>query len=259
MVRPRLIFVLLYADGKFVVSRNFRLQKVGDINWLNTHYNFPRIAHSLDELIILNVKQNSCSIEEFCQVVRRITEKVYLPVTAGGGISSVADARRLLRNGADKVSLNSALYADKRLVPDLVGEFGKQCIVGSIDFRCENGGRRVYIENGQRPLGKDLRETVKYVQELGVGEILIRSMDQDGTGMGLALDCSDDWAGASVPIVLGGGAGRPEHFLEGFGARKVEGVACANLFYFIGEALPRIRMYLIENGVSLPLFAVAQL
>ena len=139
MIKKRIIFTLLFYEGFYVLSRNFRLQKVGNIEWLKKNYNFKKTALSLDELIILNVRPLESNFELFCNNVKEISKDCFIPISAGGGINNIEKASNLLKSGADKIVINSIINDDKKLVDVLSKNYGNQCIVGSVDFK--------YVEN----------------------------------------------------------------------------------------------------------------
>jgi len=252
MVRKRLIFVLLYQDGNFYLSRNYRLQKVGDINWLNKHYNFRKIAFSIDELIILNVSRVKKDIIGFCGQVKMLAEGCFIPIAAGGGVHNIDDARSILKSGADKIVINTLLYTDPTMVKELVSVFGSQCIIASIDIKKNKDGVEVWIENGSQKIPKLFQEWIRAVISLGVGEIYLNSIDKDGTGQGYfwevikMLDFNIE-----IPLIISGGAGNQHHLLEGLKTLIVDAVATANLLNFVGNGLPLARDFLIEQGATL--------
>ena len=150
MHKKRIIFTLLYDDGNFMLSRNFRLQKVGNLDWLKKNYNFSHISSYIDELIIFDVSRNERNIDKFCKALTVLTDGCFVPITAGGGIRKLDDAKYLLRSGADKVSINTLLFSDLSLVKDLVANFGKQCVVGSIDVKkTDHGKYEILTESGK--------------------------------------------------------------------------------------------------------------
>lgn len=248
-VRKRLIFSLLYDSGKFMLSRNFRLQQVGDITWLERNYNFRETALSIDELIVLNVERTRDSLDQFFEHVKKLNDDCFVPIAAGGGIRSVEDARNLLRSGADKVVINSVLHEDLGVVADLAAEFGKQCLVASIDAKRVDGIFRVFASNGSKMMKSDLATTLQEVSSMPIGEIYLNSMDRDGTGQGF----DEDMLGVvpsniSVPLILAGGAGKPEHFATGLNDSRVDAVSTAHLFNFVGNGLQLSRDHLLSNG-----------
>ena len=187
MLRNRLIFSLIYSDGAFMQSRNFRLQRVGDINWLEKNYNFQDISFSLDELVVLNASRVNKDIGEFAKVVNRLVDDVFIPVSAGGGIRSLNDADILFQSGADKVVLNTSLVDDTELVRSIIEKYGAQAVIASVDYKVVDGSCLVFIENASKCLEMALDEYLIYVQNLGVGEVILNSIDKDGTGFGYDL------------------------------------------------------------------------
>lgn len=251
-VRKRLIFALLYDSGKFMLSRNFRLQQVGDLNWLEKNYNFRETALAIDELIVLNVERSRESLEPFFEHVKKLNDDCFVPIAAGGGIRSVEDARQLLRSGADKVVINSILHDDRALVAELAAEFGKQCLVASIDTKRVDGTFRVFIDNGTRIVDGDLSSYLSDLATLPIGEIFLNSMDRDGTGQGY----DEEMLGhvprdIAIPLILFGGAGKPEHFTFGLTDDRVDAVCTAHLFNFVGNSLQLSRDHLLSEGMNL--------
>lgn len=252
LVRKRLIFALLYDQEKFMLSRNFRLQQVGDIKWLEKNYNFRETALAIDELIVLNVERERNSLEAFCNHVKLLNDDCFVPIAAGGGIRSISDARTLLRSGADKVIINSVIHDDPRLVEDLAAEFGKQCLVASIDTKRVGERFRVFIDNGNRQIEDDLSTVIEKVVSMPVGEIFLNSMDRDGTGQGFdehMLELIPN--GIGIPLILMGGAGKPEHFERGLADRRIDAVCTAHLFNFVGNSLQLSRDHLLDMGMPL--------
>lgn len=260
MKKKRLIFTLLYDSGNFMLSRNFRLQKVGDFQWINTYYNFKKLSFSIDELIILNVTRGKKRQEEFLETIRKIINCVFVPVSIGGGIESMEAAKQLFMWGADKIVLNTCLSENPSLVVSLVKQFGSQSIIGSVDYKNENGVVRIYTHNGTVALDVDFKTYIAYLQESGVGELYLNSIDKDGTGQGYALDTLFPYLNhVNIPVILAGGAGNVVHLSESIVHEKIDAVATANLFNFIGDALPNARAMMIEKGIALANFSPASL
>ncbi len=252
MLEKRLIFTLLFQNGSFMLSRNFSLQKVGDLNWVRENYDFDAIAYSIDELIILNVERDKKDLQKFSKVIEDIGKKYFMPIATGGGIRCIKDSNLLLRAGADKVVINTPIFTEPELVKELVKQFGSQCVVASIDYKNENGVRTVFIENGVRPIGMVAEKAAFLAQSLGVGEIYLTSMSNDGTGQGLDLDyVSKLGAMLSVPLIISGGAGNFEHLSAALKSRDISAVSTANLFNFMSDNLTEARHYIIEAGTSL--------
>lgn len=249
----RLIFTLLYDAGRFMLSRNFRLQAVGDLAWLERNYDFRTTATSIDELIVLDVSREPHDRAAFLDHVARLNDDCFVPIASGGGIRTIAAAHALLRSGADKVVVNTALHRDPELVRRLAVEYGQQCIVASVDARRSGDDVVAMVDNGSERVPGSLSEHLSRVADLPVGEIYLNSIDRDGTGQGFDLDLLAHVPhGIPVPLILAGGASKPQHFAEGLRVPTVDAVATAHLFNFIGDALERSREHVIESGHRLP-------
>lgn len=254
MLKKRLIFTLLYGDGQFMLSRNFRLQKVGDFSWLQLNYNFSKISYSIDELIVLDVNRKQRNIDEFCDVLKKVARGCFVPIAAGGGVRSVADARKLLRAGADKVVVNSALYQSPNLISNLANEFGEQCIVAAMDIKTGvNGLQEVWSENGSHHVEGGASNWIKRVMASKVGELYLNSIDRDGTGQGFDFTLLDLLqTNCSKGVILAGGVGNWTHLAQGLADLRVDAVATAHLFNFVGDGLKKARNSLILNEFDLP-------
>lgn len=253
MLKKRVIFTLLYDNGSFMLSRNFRLQKVGDLRWLQKNYNFSRVAFSIDELIVLDVSRGERDISRFCDHLKSLTEGCFVPIAAGGGVRTVEHARTLLRSGADKVVINTPLFDNQALIGELAAEFGQQCVVASIDAKLAIGvGYEVLVENGNRRVEGLLDVWLNKISELIVGELYLNSIDRDGTGQGYDLGMLNQLPGAlAMPVILAGGAGNYQHLAEGLSDKRVDAVATAHLFNFLGDGLESARNNLYEQQFDL--------
>jgi cyclase len=252
MLRKRIIFSLIYADGFFNQSRNFRLQKVGNEKWLEHNYHFSKIAHSLDELILIDATKSNKNIYKFSETISKIVENVFIPICAGGGIRNISDAELLFNSGADKILLNSSLFENPNLVFELVKIYGSQSIVASIDYKIKDKTISVFINDGSTEINMDLKSYIKYVQSLGVGEIYLNSIDKDGTGFGYDFDTINNIVDCiNLPLIIAGGAGNESHLLEGLKVEKINAVATANLFNFIGDGLINARDIILKKGENL--------
>ena len=165
MLKKRLIFTLLYDSGYFSLSRNFRLQRVGDLKWLKENYNFEYISRYIDELIVLDVSKEKREIKKFCNILKELTEKIFVPISSGGGIRKFEHAKFLLDSGADKVIINTSIFKDIDLIKNLASEFGRQCIVGSLDIKKEKDGYNFYISNGRECVKKSIYEIDNILKE----------------------------------------------------------------------------------------------
>lgn len=253
MLKKRIIFTLLYDSGSFMLSRNFRLQRVGDLEWLQRNYNFDHIAFFIDELIVLNVTRNKHDQDAFCEVLKELAAGCFVPIAVGGGVRSVDYARKLLHSGADKVVVNTPLFEQTGLVRELAKEFGQQCIVGSVDMKRDgNGGYHIVTESGTKLLPQQPSMALHWLERELVGELYLNSIDQDGTGQGYDLSLLDQLpAGCSVPVILAGGVGNGTHLSVGFADSRVDAVATAHLFNFVGNGLQIARESMLQQGAQL--------
>ena len=252
MLRKRIIFSLIYESGFFNQSRNFRLQKAGNLNWLKRNYNFKEIAFSLDELIVLNASKDGKKIEEFAKILEGIVEDVFIPIAAGGGIRNIDDAKLLFNSGADKLVLNSLLHKNPDIVREIVKQYGSQSVIASIDYKTIDGNNLVFINDGMQKIDMTLNQYIDYTQNLGVGELYLNSIDNDGTGFGYDFVTIDKVANTiKVPLIIAGGAGNESHLIQGLKREKVDAVATANLFNFLGNGLPNARKKIIEENLNI--------
>jgi imidazole glycerol-phosphate synthase subunit HisF len=244
MLRKRLIFTLIYSDGFFNQSRNFRLQKVGDINWLEENYGFKDLAFSLDELIVLDASRGKRDVAKFVKNLSKLAEDVFIPICAGGGIECLDDAKILFDNGADKIILNTAVYDNIGLVTDLVEKYGSQSIVASVDYKKDD----VFIKNGTQKVDIELFEYMRRIDSLNFGEVYFNSIDKDGTGFGYDIKAVNKIANRiSIPLIISGGAGNAKHLIDGLMDSNIDAIATANLFNFMGDGLPKARKEVILN------------
>lgn len=236
-----------------MLSRNFRLQKVGDLNWLQRNYNFAHIAFYIDELIVLDVTRGQRNHAAFCSTLKQLAAGCFVPIAAGGGVRSIEHARDLLRSGADKVVINSPLFEEPELVRELVREFGQQCIVGSLDCRRQpSGDYRIFTRQGESMVAIAPQLAFEQLSDEMVGEFYLNSIDRDGTGQGYDFGLLELLPeNCSLPVILAGGVGNGTHLIAGFQQPRVDAVATAHLFNFIGDGLQRAREALIDQGGAL--------
>jgi len=253
MLKNRIIFTLLFGDGIYNLSRNFSLQRVGDLEWVRANYEFDSIARAIDELVILDVSRENRDFDELVSQVEQLGRNCFMPIAVGGGIREIDQAFRLFDAGCDKLVLNTPFHVQPELIRELVQVFGSQSIVASVDFKVlENGTRKVFIANGQTDTGMDLVDVVNHVQALGAGEIYLTSINNDGNGNGFDLEalriCSDM---SQVPIIASGGADNHIHLTDGIRIGAVSAVSTAHLFNFMFDGLREARQQMIEDGVQL--------
>jgi imidazole glycerol-phosphate synthase subunit HisF len=252
MLCKRLIPCLDVKDGRVVKGVRFvELRDAGDPVAAALAYD----AQGADELVFLDITASHEGRATMLDVVRRTAEGIYMPLTVGGGIRSLGDIRTLLRAGADKVSLNTAALERPTLIEEAAHAFGSQCIVVAIDAKAADGGSwQVYTHGGRRPGGRDAVEWARAVERLGAGEILLTSMDRDGTGAGYDLALTRAVSEAvSVPVIASGGVGTLDHLREGVVEGRADAVLVASLFHFGQHTVPEAKRYLHEHGVPVRL------
>lgn len=253
MLKKRVIFVLLFDHGHFMLSRNFRLQRVGTIEWLVNNYDFASTASYVDELILLNVQRDSLISADFLAHLRKLSDVCFVPIAAGGGVRDLDSATSLLENGADKVVINSSAVEQPGLVNQLAEIYGQQCVVLGVDLKRVDGVLCAHTNNGSSLVDLPLNDHFSNLRNLPAGEWFLTSIDRDGTGQGFDLDILEVLPqGLTNPVILSGGAGKPSHFLSVLGDRRVNALATAHLFNFVGDGLYLIRKELLEAGFSLP-------
>lgn len=205
-------------------------------------------AEGADELVFLDISASHEARRTTLEMVGRVAEAIFIPFTVGGGVRAVADAGAALRAGADKVSVNTAAVRDPALVSRLAESFGTQCIVAAVDVKRIGGRLAVMVNGGREETPLEAIDWVARLEGLGAGEILLTSMDRDGTGAGYDLPLlAAASSAASIPVIASGGAGRLEHLAEAFEA-GAHGVLAATIFHFQGSSLPEARAYLRERG-----------
>jgi cyclase len=249
MLTKRIIPCLDVTAGRVVKGVSFvNLRDAGDPVEMAALYN----AEGADELVFLDITASSDQRETMVDVVERTADRVFIPLTVGGGIRSVEDMRRMLRAGADKTGVNSAAVADPTLVARGADAFGSQCIVVAIDAKrgAAGDGWEVYTHGGRRPTGIDAVEWAARVTELGAGEILLTSMDADGTqdGYDLALTAAIS-AAVPIPVIASGGAGKPEHLLAAVTDGRADAVLAASIFHYGTFRIADVKGYLASQGV----------
>ncbi len=243
----RIIPCLDIDAGRVVKGTNFvDLTDAGDPVELAALYD----AAGADEIVFLDITASSSSRPITLDLLSRAANEVFIPLTIGGGVRSIDDARQLLRAGADKVSRNSSAIARPALVSEIANEFGSQCAVVAIDAKFNGSFYEVYTHGGRNATGLELGTWAKVAETLGAGELLVTSMDRDGTKEGFDIGALRRVAElTSIPIVASGGVGKVEHFLEGAHVDGVTGLLAASVFHFGQLSISQVKRYLSSNSV----------
>ncbi|HIP62997.1 MAG TPA: imidazole glycerol phosphate synthase subunit HisF [Archaeoglobus profundus] len=260
--------VTLDERGAIVVKgvQFVNLRKAGDPVELAKRYD----EEGADELVFLDITASPHGRDLMIDVIKRTAEQVFIPFTVGGGIKSIDDIHRILSAGADKVSINTAAVKNPEFITEASDIFGRQCIVVAIDCRrnfdlskgehiitLEDGRKAWYevvIYGGRKPTGIDAVSWAKKVEELGAGEILLTSMNRDGTKLGYDIPITRAISEAvSIPVIASGGAGKPEHFYEGFVEGKADACLAASIFHYGEISIREVKMYLKQRGIPVRL------
>lgn len=254
MLAKRIIPCLDIKDGRTVKGINFlSLRDAGDAVENAARY----CEAGADELVFLDITATVENRDTLSSLVRRIADRINIPFTVGGGIKSVEDAYRILDAGADKISINSRAVREPELIKSLSYHFGSQCVVCAIDVRKnpafdseEGEGWEVYLDGGRTPTGIDGIKWAKRVEELGAGEILLTSMNHDGTKSGFALDLTKRVSTSlSIPVIASGGAGKIEHFEEVFTSGYADAGLAASIFHYHEVDIMELKRYLASKGI----------
>ncbi len=253
MFTKRIIPCLDVKNGRVVKGVNFvDLKDAGDPVEIGAAYG----KAGADELVFLDITASSDNRGTVVEMVRRVAETVFIPFTVGGGIRTVEDFRMLLREGADKISVNSAAIMDPELISRAADKFGSQCVVVAVDAkrRPDGSGWNIYKNGGRVDMGIDALEWAGKAEKLGAGEILLTSMDCDGTKNGYDIALTSAVAQAvSIPVIASGGAGTKEHFYEALTTGKADAVLAASLFHYKELEIRKLKEYLAGRGVSVRL------
>jgi cyclase len=248
----RIIPCLDVTAGRVVKGVNFvELRDAGDPVEIARRYD----EQGADELCFLDITASSDARDIILHVIEAVAAQVFIPLTVGGGIRQVADVRRLLNAGADKVSINTAAVQNPELVAQCTGRFGSQCIVIAIDAKRSGPGRwEVYTHGGRRPTGRDAIEWAREAQALGAGEILLTSMDRDGTREGFDIPLTRAVAEAvDVPVIASGGVGSLDHLAQGVAEGKADAVLAASIFHFGEFTVRQAKEFMAGRGIEVRL------
>ena len=249
MLKKRIIPCLDIKDGRTVKGINFvGIRDAGDPIELAKNY----VKQGADELVFLDITATIENRSTLIDLVKRIAKEINIPFTVGGGISSVGDVSKLIEAGADKVSINSSAVKRPELITEIAEKFGSQCVVVAIDTKCEDSEWKVFVNGGRKATGLNTVEWAQQVEQKGAGEILLTSMNNDGTKAGFAIDITNEVSSAvNLPVIASGGAGRKEHFKNVFEKTKATGGLAASIFHYGTIPIPDLKKYLIEQKIAI--------
>lgn len=252
MLAKRIIPCLDVTAGRVVKGINFvELRDAGDPVEIARRYD----DQGADELTFLDITATSDGRDVILHVIEAVASQVFIPLTVGGGVREVADVRRLLNAGADKISMNSSAVQNPQLVADASGKYGSQCIVVAIDAKGnDRGGWDVYTHGGRKNTGLDAVEWAKKVAELGAGEILLTSMNRDGTKQGFDLPLTRAIADAvPIPVIASGGVGNLQHLADGVLEGRADAVLAASIFHYGEYTVGQAKQYMADRGIAMRL------
>ncbi len=251
MLTKRIIPCLDIKDGRTVKGVNFEnIRDAGDPVELAIEY----AKMGADEIVFLDITATNEKRKTLSELVSKIAKHINIPFTVGGGISSIEDVSTLLQAGADKISINTSAYKNPSLIKELSSQFGSQCIVLAIDTKYENGDWYVYLNGGKVKTESKTIDWAMQAQELGAGEILLTSMNNDGTKNGFALDITKELSTKlNIPVIASGGAGNIQHFIDAFKIGHADAALAASVFHFNEIKIPELKQQLKQQNISIRL------
>jgi imidazole glycerol-phosphate synthase subunit HisF len=251
MLAKRIIPCLDVTAGRVVKGVNFvELKDAGDPVEIAKRYNDA----GADELTFLDITASSDDRDLILHIIESVAEQVFIPLTVGGGVRKVEDVRRLLNAGADKVGINTAAVTNPQLVADATSYFGSQCIVVAIDAKRVGDHWEIFTHGGRKPTGLDAIEWAKKMEEMGAGELLLTSMDRDGTKSGFDLELTRSISDAvDIPIIASGGVGNLQHLVDGVKQGHADAVLAASIFHFGEFTVDEAKRYMQQHGVEVRL------
>ncbi len=257
LIFKRIIFCLYYQDGYFYLSRNFRLQKVGDLNWLIKNFGFGYTANYIDELVILLVKKNPSEqdFNDFLITLENLRKRIFIPIVLGGNIRNIKTVNRYFKFGADKILVNSSAYNNKELIQEISNSYGSQSVSVMIDYKKFENNIQLYSNYGTLLEDISFEDHLLNLNNLNCGEVILNSIDNDGNGAGLDDEIINKIPkNVNKPILLMGGAGKPEHIYFILKNKKIHGIITANLFNFLGTGLKESRNLCVTKKIKLAYF-----
>jgi cyclase len=248
-LKKRIIPCLDIRDGRTVKGVNFiDIRDAGDPVELAKKY----VLEGADELVFLDITATHEKRKTLVQLVEKIALEINIPFTVGGGINSLEDAQAVIKAGADKVSINTSAVKNPTLISEIANQFGNQCVVVAIDTKFENNDWFVYLNGGRIQTEHKTTDWAKQAEKLGAGEILLTSMNNDGTKNGFAIDITKKISElVNIPIIASGGAGTMEHFVDVFSKTKASGALAASIFHFGEIPIPQLKNYLKTKNIPI--------
>ena len=254
MINKRIIFSLLYSNGYFFLSRNFRLQKIGDLNWLIKNYNFNKTCQYIDELafILVTKKPSKQEVEKFFDNINKLRSKIFAPIMIGGHLRNMIDVKNCFENGADKVLINTKSQ-DENFINEISEIYGNQAITIMVDYKInEEDKDEVYINCGTENTKLSINKLLKKINKFNFGEIILHSINKDGAGNGCDIKILEKIINRpNKPILLMGGFGKPEHIIEALKHENINGIVTANLLNFIGNGLKLTRENAFQKKINI--------
>lgn len=249
MLKKRIIPCLDIRDGRTVKGVNFiDIRDAGDPVELAKKY----VLEGADELVFLDITATHEKRKTLVQLVEKIALEINIPFTVGGGINSLEDAQAVIKAGADKVSINTSAVKNPTLISEIANQFGNQCVVVAIDTKFENNDWFVYLNGGRIQTEHKTTDWAKQAEKLGAGEILLTSMNNDGTKNGFAIDITKKISElVNIPVIASGGAGNLEHFVDVFSKTKASGALAASIFHFGEIPIPQLKNYLKTKNIPI--------
>ena len=249
MLKLRVIPTLLYDGLTLVKGKNFE-------SWRTVSALIQQVQiyalRGVDEMILLDISSTNKKTKINFNLIKDITENIFMPFTVGGGIKNIHDIQNLLKSGADKVSINTAALHDKKFIKEAVKIFGSQCIVISVDYKKINGSELVFTNSGKHNTNKNLYEYLEEINELNVGEVLLTSIDRDGTMLGYNIDAIEKATKIlQVPIIASGGAKDYKDMLKLINKTKITAIAAASIYHFKNQTPKLAKSFLKENGIKI--------
>ena len=247
MLAKRIIPCLDIKDGRTVKGVNFfNLKDAGDPIELAVNYS----QNNADELVFLDISATEQKRKTLHELVYEIAKSIDIPFTVGGGIKSIKDVEKLLKNGADKISINSYAVKNPNVINELSKQFGNQCIVVAVDAKLVDNEWKIHLVGGKVPTKLNLFEWVSEVEDRGAGEILFTSMDHDGTKSGFAINALNKISSSiNIPLIASGGAGEIKHFVDVFKDANVDAALAASVFHYGRISINKLKKKLIKNGI----------